>query len=182
MLILISQRAIAKQYGYDESTVRQWKAKGMPLNDEDETRQWIIDHVLIPLRQTDIREQIELERLRKMRAEADLAEAEVLSRTEQLIPAEEVHRELTQYFKTLRDYIRSLPNKIQHEVFEQDSVLKVKRVLQNRIDEMLNEIGDMKFEVPEEDEQGKDAENEQDNNSTEKRSTINQTSTEVKAQ
>ncbi|MEC3939699.1 hypothetical protein VOF76_26750, partial [Leclercia adecarboxylata] len=79
-------------------------------------------------------------------------------------------------------YIRSLPNKIQHEVFEQDSVLKVKRVLQNRIDEMLNEIGDMKFEVPDEDEQGKDAENEQDNSSTEKCSTNNQTSKEVKPQ
>lgn len=176
---MISQRSIAKQYGYDESTVRQWKAKGMPLSNEDETRQWIIDHVLIPLRQTDIREQIDLERLRKMRAEADLAEAEVLSRTEQLIPADEVHRELTQYFKTFRDYIRSLPNRIQHEVFEQDSVLKVKRVLQARIDEMLNEIGDMKFE---DNEQGKDATDEQNTDSTEKCSTDNQTSTEVKAQ
>lgn len=163
---MISLRAIAKQYGYDESTVRQWKAKGMPLTNEDETRQWIIDQVLVPLRQTDIREQIELERLRKMRAEADLAEAEVLLSTEQLIPVDEVHRELTQYFKTFRDYFRTIPNKIHHEVFEQDSALKVKRVLQQRIDELLTEIGDMKYEVT--DEQGKDAEdeNKQDNEST----------------
>jgi len=121
-----------------------------------------------------------------MQAEADLAEAEVKLKLDQLIEADEVHKELTQYFKTLRDYIRSLPNKIQHEVFEQDSVLKVKRVLQARIDEMLNEIGDMKFEVPEEDEQGKQGtdagQNEQDNNSTEICSANNQTSTEVKAQ
>lgn len=163
---MISLRAIAKQYGYDESTVRQWKAKGMPLTNEDETRRWIIDQVLVPLRQTDIREQIELERLRKMRAEADLAEAEVLLSTEQLIPVDEVHRELTQYFKTFRDYFRTIPNKIHHEVFEQDSALKVKRVLQQRIDELLTEIGDMKYEVT--DEQGKDAEdeNKQDNEST----------------
>lgn len=162
---MISLRAIAKQYGYDESTVRQWKAKGMPLTNEDETRQWIIDQVLVPLRQTDIREQIELERLRKMRAEADLAEAEVLLSTEQLIPVDEVHRELTQYFKTFRDYFRTIPNKIHHEVFEQDSALKVKRVLQQRIDEILTEIGDMKFEIPDEDnEQGKGAENENEQN------------------
>lgn len=162
---MISLRAIAKQYGYDESTVRQWKAKGMPLTNEDETRQWIIDQILVPLRQTDIREQIELERLRKMRAEADLAEAEVLLSTEQLIPVDEVHRELTQYFKTFRDYFRTIPNKIHHEVFEQDSALKVKRVLQQRIDELLTEIGDMTFEIPDEDnEQGKDAENENEQN------------------
>ncbi len=163
---MISLRAIAKQYGYDESTVRQWKAKGMPLTNEDETRQWIVEQILVPLRQTDIREKIELERLRKMRAEADLAEAEVLLSTEQLIPADEVHKELTAFFKTFRDYFRTLPNKIHHEVFEQDSALKVKRLLQQRIDELLTEIGDMKYEVT--DEPGKDAEdeNKQDNEST----------------
>ncbi|WP_391487822.1 hypothetical protein [Leclercia tamurae] len=157
---MISLRAIAKQYGYDESTVRQWKTKGMPLTTEDETRQWIIDQILVPLRQTDIREQIELERLRKMRAEADLAEAEVLLSTEQLIPADEVQKELTQFFKTFRDYFRTLPNKIHHEVFEQDSSLKVKRVLQQRIDELLTEIGDMKYE----DEQGKQGRDSEDEN------------------
>lgn len=163
---MISLRAIAKQYGYDESTVRQWKAKGMPLTNEDETRQWIIEQILVPLRQTDIREQIELERLRKMRAEADLAEAEVLLSTEQMIPVDEVQKELTAFFKTFRDYFRTLPNKIHHEVFEQDSALKVKWVLQQQIDELLTEIGDMKYEVT--DEQGKDAEdeNKQDNEST----------------
>lgn len=162
---MISLRAIAKQYGYDESTVRQWKAKGMPLTNEDETRQWIIDQILVPLRQTDIREQIELERLRKMRAEADLAEAEVLLSTEQLIPADEVQKELTQFFKTFRDYFRTLPNKIHHEVFEQDSSLKVKRVLQQRIDELLTEIGNMRYEVIDEDKPGKDAEDENKNKS-----------------
>ena len=138
----------------------------MDLTNEVETRQWIIDQILVPLRQTDIREQIELERLRKMRAEADLVEAEVQLSTEQLIPADEVHKELTAFFKTFRDYFRTLPNKIHHEVFEQDSALKVKRLLQQRIDELLTGIGDMKYEVT--DEQGKDAEDEkkQDNEST----------------
>lgn len=157
---MISLRAIAKQYGYDESTVRQWKAKGMPLTNEDETRQWIIEQILVPLRQTDIREQIELERLRKMRAEADLAEAEVLLSTEQMIPVDEVQKELTVFFKTFREYFRTIPNKIHHEIFEQDSALKVKRVLQQRIDELLTEIGDMRYE----DEQGKQGTDSEDEN------------------
>jgi len=181
----ISIRKLGRDYGYEHSTVLAWQKRGMPTDTEENARAWIVDNILTPLRDGDVRDKIDQARLRKMQAEADLAEAEVKLKLDQLIEADEVHRELTQYFKTLRDYIRSLPNKIQHEVFEQDSVLKVKRVLQQRIDEMLHSIGDMKFEVPEEDEQGtqgKDAENEQDNNSTEKRSTNNQTSTEVKAQ
>ena len=179
----ISIRKLGRDYGYEHSTVLAWQKRGMPTDTEENARAWIVDNILTPLRDGDVRDKIDQARLRKMQAEADLAEAEVKLKLDQLIEADEVHRELTQYFKTLRDYIRSLPNKIQHEVFEQDSVLKVKRVLQARIDEMLNEIGDMKFEVPEEDEQGKDAgQNEQDNNSTEICSANNQTSTEVKAQ
>jgi len=181
----ISIRKLGRDYGYEHSTVLAWQKRGMPTDTEENARAWIVDNILTPLRDGDVRDKIDQARLRKMQAEADLAEAEVKLKLDQLIEADEVHRELTQYFKTLRDYIRSLPNKIQHEVFEQDSVLKVKRVLQARIDEMLNEIGDMKFEVPDEDEQGKqgtDAANEQDNSSTEKCSTNNQTSTEVKAQ
>jgi len=181
----INKHEYGRRYGVNESTIRGWIDRGMPQETEEAANAWIVDNILKPLRETDTKEQIEKARLRKLIAEAEQAETELERQREQLIPADEVHRELTQYFKTLRDYIRSLPNKIQHEVFEQDSVLKVKRVLQARIDEMLNEIGDMKFEVPEEDEQGKqgtDAENEQDNNSTEKCSTNNQTSTEVKAQ
>ena len=30
---MISNRALAKQYGYDESTVRQWIEKGMPIGE-----------------------------------------------------------------------------------------------------------------------------------------------------
>ncbi|QGU14741.1 hypothetical protein GNG27_08745 [Leclercia sp. 119287] len=181
----ISIRKLGRDYGYEHSTVLAWQKRGMPTDTEENARAWIVDNILTPLRDGDVRDKIDQARLRKMQAEADLAEAEVKLKLDQLIEADEVHRALTQYFKTLRDYIRSLPNKIQHEVFEQDSVLKVKRVLQQRIDEMLHSVGDMKFEVPEEDEQGKqgtDAENEQDTNSTEKCSTNNQTTTEVKAQ
>lgn len=55
-----------------------------------------------------------------------------------------------------------MPNKIHHELFEQDSPLKVKRVLQQRIDELLTEIGDMKYE-DEQGKQGTDAEDENEN-------------------
>jgi len=142
---MISLRSIAKQYGYDESTVRQWKAKGMPQQEEG-AREWIIEHVLKPLRETDLNEQIQRERLRKLQAEADLSEAEVQKSIGNLLDAEQVEQELSKYFKTLRDYIRTLPNRVHHELHEQENALNVKRVLLQRIDEALNEIGQMTLE------------------------------------
>lgn len=146
---MISLRSVAKQYGYDESTVRLWKAKGMPTGNnatENSTRNWIIENVLKPLREGDLNEQIQRERLRKLQAEADLAEAEVRKTTGSLLDAEEVEQELSKYFKTLRDYLRTLPNKVHHELHEQENALNVKRVLLQRIDEVLNEIGQMTLE------------------------------------
>lgn len=146
---MISLRTIAKQYGYDESTVRQWRDKGMPIGDdidEHNTREWIVQNVLKPLRETDINEQIQRERLRKLQAEADLAEAEVRVKTGELMEASTVERELSQYFKTMRDYIRTLPNRVYQELHEQVDALTVKRILLERIDETLNEIGKMTLE------------------------------------
>lgn len=75
---MISLRLLATQYGYDESTVRQWKANGMPMGkgtEEADTRAWIVQNVILPLRNTDTREQIDQERLRKLKAEAALSES-----------------------------------------------------------------------------------------------------------
>ncbi|MFG0800797.1 hypothetical protein [Leclercia sp. GLN_9] len=160
----INKNEYGRRYGVNESTVRGWVERGMPQDTDAEATAWIVENILKPLRDTDTKEQIEKARLRKLIAEAEQAETELDRQRELLIPADEVYKELNQFFKTLRDYFRTLPNKIQHEVFEQDSVLKVKRVLQQRIDEMLTEIGDMKYEI----EKGKDAEdeNKQDSEST----------------
>jgi len=155
----INKYEYGRRYGVNESTVRGWIDRGMPDTDAEATA-WIVDNVLKPLRDTDTKEQIEKARLRKLIAEANQAETELARQRELLIPSDEVHKELTAFFKTFRDYFRTLPNKIYHEVFEQDSALKVKRVLQQRIDELLTEIADMKYE----DKQGKQGTDSEDEN------------------
>ncbi|HDR2353397.1 TPA: hypothetical protein QCH65_000543 [Enterobacter roggenkampii] len=70
----ISLRSLARQYGYDESTVRTWVEKGMPIDTDSNARSWIVDNVLKPLRDTNTKEQIEQERLKKLSAERQLAE------------------------------------------------------------------------------------------------------------
>lgn len=155
----INKYEYGRRYGVNESTVRGWIDRGMSQETDAEATAWIVDNVLKPLRDTDTKEQIEKARLRKLNAEAEQAETELDRQRELLIPFDEVQKELTAFFKTFRDYFRTLPNKIHHEVFEQDSSLKVKRVLQQRIDELLTEIADMKYE-DEQSKQGTDSEDE----------------------
>lgn len=85
---MLSLRMLAMQYGYDESTVRQWKAQGMPIGkdtDEQDTRALIVQNVIKPLRETDAKEQIELERLKKLQAEAALAELDLQEKAGQVV-------------------------------------------------------------------------------------------------
>lgn len=142
----VSARKLARDYGYDQKTVLAWITRGMPNDTEENARNWIIENILRPLRETDLNEQIQRERLRKLQAEADLAEAEVRVKKGELMESSTVERELSQYFKTMRDYLRTLPNRVHHEIHEQADALAVKRILLQRIDEILNEIGTMTME------------------------------------
>lgn len=66
----LSIRSLARQYGYDESTIRQsWIVKGLDMSwPEVQIREWVVQEVLLPLRETDLREQMDRERLRRMTA------------------------------------------------------------------------------------------------------------------
>ncbi|POE24977.1 hypothetical protein BV923_00705 [Pectobacterium odoriferum] len=150
----LSYRSIAKQYGYDESTIRQsWAKKGMPdpkSSTEQEVRQWIVTNILNPLRDTDTQEQIQRERLRKLTAEAEQAEISVRQCMDELIKITVVQNELSSYLKRIRDHLRTIPNKTYLELFEQEKAIDIKRLLQERIDEVLNECGRFNYEPPQE--------------------------------
>lgn len=142
----INKSEYGRRYGVNESTIRSYIERGMPDDDEAAATEWIVTNVIQPLRDTDTKEQIEQQRLRKMKAEADMAEAELNERLELLIPQQEVEQEVGKWVLAVRNYIRSLPNRISTELFEQESQSKMKRVLSQRIDEMLTEIGSLTYE------------------------------------
>jgi len=153
IIYMISQRSLAKQYGYDESTVRQWRDKGMPCGAdvlESETREWIVQNILKPLRETDTREQIEHERLKKLTAERILAEIELAEKNETIVSTEYVEQALTAYLFQVKTTLRTLPNKIYLELFAQDNAKDLRDIFKNELDSMLYELGNMEFELPEE--------------------------------
>ncbi|TSH83621.1 hypothetical protein [Pantoea sp. paga] len=61
----LTMNQLAKEYGYDESTVRQsWTQRGLDMSlPEDEIRAWVVLNILKPLRETDLRDQIESPRV-----------------------------------------------------------------------------------------------------------------------
>ena len=146
---MISNRALAKQYGYDESTVRQWIEKGMPIGesvDELKTRSWIVENILNPLRNTDIKEQIEQKRLEKITAETALTVIELAEKEETVIRTEYVETVLTAYLHQIKTSIRSIPNRIYLELFAMTDAKDVRDRIKDEIDKTLYELGQMEFE------------------------------------
>ncbi|UCQ40060.1 hypothetical protein DCF38_10980 [Edwardsiella piscicida] len=145
----ISISQLAKDYGYDESSIRKnWvKKSGLDLSAPvPEIRAWIVKNILNPLRETNIREQIDRARLEKMQSEAELAKIEVSRALDQIIEIDILQSELGQYFTNIKNMIRSIPDQCYLELFESDSPAGLKIMLKNKIDQKLMEIGNMTYE------------------------------------
>jgi phage terminase Nu1 subunit (DNA packaging protein) len=145
---MISINQLAKQYGYDESTIRKvWVNKGLDVTKSDqEVYQWICDNILDPLRNTDVKEQIEQKRLEKITAETALTEIELAEKEEAVISTEYVETVLTAYLYQIKTSIRSIPNRIYLELFAMTDAKDVRDRIKDEIDKTLYELGQMDFE------------------------------------
>ncbi|WP_049851516.1 hypothetical protein [Pantoea sp. RIT-PI-b] len=153
----ISINQLAKQYGYDESTIRQiWIPKGLDMTrSEQEIRAWIVQNILQPLRETDLREQMDREKLRKLQAEASQVELELNKQLGLVVDTSYLESSLSEYFSQMKNYLRTIPQKHYLELFESEDALQLKTKLSGFIDAVLNEIGTHEYEMPEdENEQG----------------------------
>ena len=112
-------------------------------------REWIVDNIIKPLRDTDTKEQIELERLKKLKAEASLSELELMEKENQVVNCEYVEQVLTAYLFQIKTTIRSIPNKIYLELFAMDDAKDLRDKLKEVIDTHLYSLGEMEFELPE---------------------------------
>jgi phage terminase Nu1 subunit (DNA packaging protein) len=162
----LSIRSLAQQYGYDESTIRQsWVAqRGLDMSwPETQIRKWIVDEVINPLRDTDLREQIDRERLRRMTAEATQAELELDKQLGMVVDTSYLESSLSEYFSQLKNYLRTIPQKHYLELFESEDALTLKTKLAVFIDEVLNEIGSQEYEMPEEENDEQQGQVDEDN-------------------
>ncbi|MBC4911688.1 terminase small subunit [Klebsiella pneumoniae] len=176
----ISMNQLAKQYGYNESTVREWKAQGMPIGEgteEADTRAWIVQNVILPLRNTDTREQIDQERLRKLKAEAALSELELQVKHGTVVSTEYLEQVLTEYLFQVKTAMRAIPSKTYLELFAQTDAKDLRDILKQHIDSTLFQLGSMEFELPT-DEEILDGNKQEEINESTDESTADDTATE----
>ncbi|CAI1685297.1 terminase small subunit [Serratia liquefaciens] len=147
---MISLSQLARNYGFDESTLRKWKKQGMPHGEQvpdDVTISWIVENQLKPLRNTDVKDAIEKERLRKLKAEADQQELELDLRLADVIDTNYLEAALSEHFKKMKTYLRTIPAKIYIDLFECEDALDLREVLSGIIDSTLTEIGNFEYEL-----------------------------------
>lgn len=174
----ISLRSLARQYGYDESTVRTWVEKGMPIGTDSNARSWIVDNVLKPLRDTNTKEQIEQERLKKLSAERQLAELELAEKNGLVVSTEYLEQILTEYLFQVKTAMRAIPSKTYLELFAQTDAKDLRDILKQHIDSTLFQLGSMEFELPTDEEILEDGNEQEEINTSTNESTAHDTATE----
>ncbi|MGU4363371.1 hypothetical protein [Escherichia coli] len=177
--LTISYSELSRRYGYDVSVIsREWVNRGLDCTkSEKEIYEWIRTNIIYPLRNTDIKEQIDQERLKKLSAERQLAELELAEKNGLVVSTEYLEQVLTEYLFQVKTAMRAIPSKTYLELFAQTDAKDLRDILKQHIDSTLFQLGSMEFELPTDEEILDGNEQEETNESTDE-STSNDTTAE----
>ncbi|EHE2501382.1 hypothetical protein J9G62_004068 [Escherichia coli] len=141
---------ISRLYGYTINAAKKWQERGMPFNTNTrrvplkEGTEWIAKNIISPLRETTVKEQIDVEKLRRERALADAAERENQEAMNLLIPVGYVEQELAEYCGKVKQTILQICTIDALEILESATDQKtLKNKLREIIERRLNEVGDL---------------------------------------
>ncbi|EKF5501031.1 hypothetical protein OZQ09_004781 [Escherichia coli] len=141
---------ISRLYGYTINAAKKWQERGMPFNTNTrrvplkEGTEWIAKNIISPLRETTVKEQIDVEKLRRERALADAAERENQEKMNLLIPVGYVEQELAEYCGKVKQTILQICTIDALEILESATDQKtLKNKLREIIERRLNEVGDL---------------------------------------
>ncbi|EEZ8808869.1 hypothetical protein CHZ62_003356 [Escherichia coli] len=141
---------ISRLYGYTINAAKKWQERGMPFNTNTrrvplkEGTEWIAKNIISPLRETTVKEQIDVEKLRRERALADAAERENQEAMNLLIPVGYVEQQLAEYCGKVKQTILQIATIDALEILESATDQKtLKNKLREIIERRLNEVGDL---------------------------------------
>ncbi|HFZ6194960.1 TPA: hypothetical protein ACILOY_003968 [Escherichia coli] len=142
---------ISRLYGYSlNGGAKRWIERGLPFNTNTrrvpakEGTEWVLKNIINPLKQTSIKEQIDVEKLRRERAMADAAERENQEAMNLLIPVGYVEQQLAEYCGKVKTTILQICTIDVLEILESASDQKtLKNKLREIIERRLNEVGDL---------------------------------------
>ncbi|KAB3469265.1 hypothetical protein F9Z48_21430 [Escherichia coli] len=141
---------ISRLYGYTINAAKKWQERGMPFNTNTrrvpakEGTEWVLKNIINPLKETTVKEQIDVEKLRRERALADAAERENQEAMNLLIPVGYVEQELAEYCGKVKQTILQIATIDALEILESATDQKtLKNKLREIIERRLNEVGDL---------------------------------------
>ncbi|EFI1639227.1 hypothetical protein BHF44_26440 [Escherichia coli] len=91
---------------------------------------------------------MEQERLKKLKAEAALAELELDEKNGEVISTAYIEQVLTEYLFQVKTAMRAIPSKTYLELFAQTDAKDLRDLLKTEIDKTLYQLGSMEFELP----------------------------------
>ncbi|TDQ27281.1 hypothetical protein EDF75_1348 [Raoultella sp. BIGb0149] len=148
--VYVSMADMARRYGYTFNAIKGWRAEGLPYSEipngipEIEGTQWIIKNKIEPLRNTSVKEEMDLEKLREQKAKADLAMYAAQEKSGELISVDIVQAELNKFCASIKDTLRLIPAKHSIELIEHaDSVDNLKFKLKEIINAELLSVADL---------------------------------------
>ncbi|ROP61599.1 hypothetical protein EDF81_0070 [Enterobacter sp. BIGb0383] len=149
--LTISYSELSRRYGFDVSVIsREWVAKGLDCTkSETEIYNWIRTNIIDALRNTDVKEKIEQERLQKLTAERQMAELELQQQLETVVSTEYLEQVITAYLFKIKTSIRAIPSKVYLDLFAMNDAKDMRDRLKEEIDKNLYQLGEMEFELPE---------------------------------
>lgn len=163
---IITMTEMAKRYGYTLNAVKSWRTSGLPYDEklrgipEEEGTRWIVKNIIEVMRNTSVKEALDLAKLREQEAKADLAQYAAQEKSQELISVLVVQAALNQYCQKFKDTVRLIPSRHSIDILESATdVSSVKEKLREILDQSLLEIGDLMineqpdFDEPEETEQ-----------------------------
>lgn len=143
----LGKQEIADMFGVNESTVDQWVRRGMPVIERgSKGRAWRINTAQVSnwLRERDIEQatganlsdEQELKR-RKLAAETQKAELEMLRVKGDLVPLAQLERSLSNTFAELKTNLRNIPKRTATALVGETSEVRIKDVILAEIDQCL---------------------------------------------
>ncbi|EAS0488571.1 hypothetical protein FD680_00035 [Salmonella enterica] len=146
----ITLTELSRLYGFTLNAAKRWIDRGLPYNThtrrvpKDKGVAWVLENVINPLKQTSVKEQIDLERLRRERALATAAEMDNREKMNNLIPVSYVEQELAEYCGRVKQTLLQIATIDNLEILEAATDQKaLKEKLREVITRRLNEVGDM---------------------------------------
>ncbi|HDP7924134.1 TPA: hypothetical protein P7B15_002996 [Escherichia coli] len=141
---------LSKMYGYSLQAVQKWRDRGLPYNTntrrcpKDKAIAWIVDNIISPLREVDVQAQIQQEKLRKARGEADAIELKNRTELNDLIPVGYVETALSGFCSSVRQSMMQIATSDTLAILEAATDQRtLKEKLKDIISARLNEIGDV---------------------------------------